>query len=233
MVLCLTRQECVHTSQPTTSWRVENTHQVYSQTECVRRLRRLCCGLHSAVLCKCRGECFGSRSDGWLNAKGHRERSRRRVCGKESSVIRIFLSRLCEVFQGLGSRIDCCWKYSMRVSSKASAANGGCSTRQFFYFVAVLSITVLILVPVSFLLHIWEAITLILVIMHRSNCQCTLIIYLWTVSFTLIGREKFSLGPAFSASQTAHKRETEGVFIHNWCLLHFPPWCVLFVQMWT
>lgn len=72
--------------------------------------RPLCYDLHSVALCECRGECFGSESDGWLNVKGRGKRNRRCLCEKESSMIRIFLSNLCEVFQGLGSYINCCWE---------------------------------------------------------------------------------------------------------------------------
>lgn len=64
-----TRQECVHTSRPTTSQgtgeeAVEDAEAAQTQTECVCSARPLCYGLHSVALCECRGECFGSESDG-------------------------------------------------------------------------------------------------------------------------------------------------------------------------
>lgn len=99
-----------------------------TQTERVRSPRPLCYGLHSLAWCECRRECFGSESDGWLNLKGHGERNRSCVCvcvcmcqrEKESGVIRIFLSNLCQVFQGLGCYINCCQEFQF-ISWNSSA----------------------------------------------------------------------------------------------------------------
>lgn len=122
-----TRQECVHTSRTTTSWRageeaVENTPAAKTQTECVCWPRPLCYGLHSVALCECRGECFGSQSDGWLNLKGHGERNGR--CEKQSRVIRIFLSNSWEVFRGLDGYISCCWETEFMSGNRSARQQG-------------------------------------------------------------------------------------------------------------